>query len=295
MNKKIKTSYKAALVAGAVAAVVSSSQAQAILNNNPYALGDAVAGFTVGVGNDLIVDLGPVTSLVNGETWNLSGLLTGNLSLASPGGTFGGVVWGVVGVSADPNMVYANVPSGATMALNSFGSQAAFNQIKGAVANIGGNISATGQAIGTPAASSDFSWNLQATADSTSGTSFSADYGNPGDTTVPSQDDVTEFWSVAQGGSGAQTQLLNFTLQATGILMYGSASPAQPTLTITSSAGNVILTWPSSATGYTLQSNANLSLTANWNTVSPAPTVINGTNTVMNAITGAQLFYRLSQ
>ena len=74
----------------------------------------------------------------------------------------------------------------------------------------------------------------------------------------------------------------------------------RPQLTITPSGTNVILTWATNVagfdyTGYTLQSTANLGPPAVWSTNSPAPVVISGQNTVTNAISGPQQFFRLSQ
>jgi len=66
------------------------------------------------------------------------------------------------------------------------------------------------------------------------------------------------------------------------------------TLTIIRSAANVILTWPTNAAGFTLQSTTNLGSSAVWTTNSPAPVVVNGQNTVTNPISGAQQFYRLA-
>ena len=70
---------------------------------------------------------------------------------------------------------------------------------------------------------------------------------------------------------------------------------APPQLTIIPSAVNVILAWPTNATGFTLQSATNLGSSAVWTTTSPGPVVVNGQNTVTNPISGAQQFYRLSQ
>jgi formylglycine-generating enzyme required for sulfatase activity len=67
------------------------------------------------------------------------------------------------------------------------------------------------------------------------------------------------------------------------------------TLTISRSAANVILTWPTNATGFTLQSTTNLVSTAVWTAVVPGPIAVNGNNTVTNPISGTQQFYRLSQ
>jgi uncharacterized repeat protein (TIGR03803 family) len=67
-----------------------------------------------------------------------------------------------------------------------------------------------------------------------------------------------------------------------------------PQLTIAPSAANVILTWPTTATGYTLQSTTNLASPI-WTTNLPAPVVVNGQYAVTNPISGSQQFFRLSQ
>jgi parallel beta-helix repeat protein/predicted outer membrane repeat protein len=69
------------------------------------------------------------------------------------------------------------------------------------------------------------------------------------------------------------------------------SSPAQ--LTIIPSGTNVILTWPTNAVGFTLQSTTNLVFSAVWGTNSPAPVVIGRQNVVTNPISGPQQFYRL--
>ena len=68
-----------------------------------------------------------------------------------------------------------------------------------------------------------------------------------------------------------------------------------PQLTIIRSGANVILTWPTNASGFTLQSTTNLISPAVWITNSPAPVVVNGQNTVTNPISGTKKFYRLKQ
>jgi hypothetical protein len=77
-------------------------------------------------------------------------------------------------------------------------------------------------------------------------------------------------------------------------LSLGPASAPQPQLTIIPSGTNVILTWPTNAIVFTLQSTTNLVSPVVWNTVSPAPVIVNGQNTVTNSISGSQKFYRLS-
>jgi hypothetical protein len=65
-------------------------------------------------------------------------------------------------------------------------------------------------------------------------------------------------------------------------------------LTITPSGNNVILSWPASANG-TLEFATNLVPSTVWNTNLPAPVVISGQNVETNAISNAQMFFRLLQ
>jgi formylglycine-generating enzyme required for sulfatase activity len=64
-------------------------------------------------------------------------------------------------------------------------------------------------------------------------------------------------------------------------------------LSIAPAGNQVVLSWPTWASNYVLQSTTNF-LPAAWNIVSPAPVVVNGQNTVTNPISGPQQFYRLS-
>jgi len=73
-----------------------------------------------------------------------------------------------------------------------------------------------------------------------------------------------------------------------------SLSLSPPPLAITRVTTNVILTWPTYAPGVALQSTTNL-LSSNWNTILLSPVLVNGQNAVTNPISGAQMFYRLSQ
>ena len=71
-----------------------------------------------------------------------------------------------------------------------------------------------------------------------------------------------------------------------------------PQLTILLSGvppSGIVLTWPTNAAGFTLQSTTNLVSPAFWSTNSPAPVVIGGQNTVTNPIAGPQQFFRLSR
>jgi len=72
-----------------------------------------------------------------------------------------------------------------------------------------------------------------------------------------------------------------------------------PKLAIRTSGMNIILTWPTNVSvmdtsGFALQSTTNLA-SPSWSAVSPSPIVVNGLETVTNAISGTQMFYRLMQ
>jgi uncharacterized repeat protein (TIGR03803 family) len=64
-------------------------------------------------------------------------------------------------------------------------------------------------------------------------------------------------------------------------------------LTITQSGTNVILSWPTSPSGFSLQSTTNLSGQSVWTPVLPTPVVVNSRNAVTNPILYKAQFYRL--
>lgn len=95
----------------------------------------------------------------------------------------------------------------------------------------------------------------------------------------------TLYGAASQGGS-----------QNSGTIFSISLPTSPPQLTIaTTSAVNVLLSWPTNATGFTLQATTNLGSTAVWTPVSQTPVLVNGQNTLTNPISGAQQFYRLAQ
>ena len=77
-------------------------------------------------------------------------------------------------------------------------------------------------------------------------------------------------------------------------LVYSSGLTIPPQLAITASGTNVIVTWPTNAAGFTLQSTTNLS-SAVWLTNTSSPIVIFTNNVVTNFISGTQEYYRLKQ
>jgi hypothetical protein len=107
---------------------------------------------------------------------------------------------------------------------------------------------------------------------------------------------VLAFYHVAASTNGTTVtqasvaSVTYFSISTTTNVAVASA----PVLTIRPSGTNVILTWPTNATGYTLVSATNLASPV-WLTNSPAPVVVNTNNAVTNGIIGTQKFYRLSQ
>ncbi|HVV01970.1 MAG TPA: NF038122 family metalloprotease [Verrucomicrobiae bacterium] len=86
----------------------------------------------------------------------------------------------------------------------------------------------------------------------------------------------------------------NVELRVLDVIGYTRIVPPPPTLTMARSGNNVVIAWPTSADGYTLQSTTSLK-PASWVTVSPAPTIVNGKYTVTNSLAGAAKFYRLTK
>jgi hypothetical protein len=69
----------------------------------------------------------------------------------------------------------------------------------------------------------------------------------------------------------------------------------EPELAITRSGSNVIVTWPTNFTGFTLLSSTNLGPSAVWITNTPAPGIVNTNYSVTNPASGARKFYGLIQ
>jgi hypothetical protein len=110
-------------------------------------------------------------------------------------------------------------------------------------------------------------------------------FNNAGDLFVANSFSIIEITP-----GGAQTTFASMLPMMT----YFAFQPV-PRLTIILSGTNVILTWPTNASGFTLESTTNLVSPAVWNTNMPSPIAVNGQNAVTNTISGGQMFYRLSQ
>src|SRR5665213_1563565 len=122
----------------------------------------------------------------------------------------------------------------------------------------------------------------------TNGTGFTNLYNfninNPSDGATPYAGLIlsgnTLYGTAAHGGSSGNGTVFSLSL------------PLPPQLTIIPSGDNVILTWPTNAAGFTLQSTTNLVSPAVWSSVAPAAVIVNTNNAVTNSISGAQQFYR---
>jgi len=89
-----------------------------------------------------------------------------------------------------------------------------------------------------------------------------------------------------------------------GVTQYGGTNNAgtvfsyqwqpAPPITIARLGANIILSWPTNDFTFTLESTARLGASAAWSSLSPAPAIVNGRNTVTNPATGAAEFNRLS-
>jgi alpha-L-fucosidase 2 len=67
---------------------------------------------------------------------------------------------------------------------------------------------------------------------------------------------------------------------------------AVPTITVTVAGGNLIISWPASATGYSLEYTTDLSQT-NWNPVLQTPATVGDFDVVTNTMVDEATFYRL--
>jgi len=82
----------------------------------------------------------------------------------------------------------------------------------------------------------------------------------------------------------------NATLTVEGMRFY---TPAAPSLTARISGGSLVVNWPPSATGYVLETSADVTAADAWQVVTNAPVIVGLQNTVTNDITAGNRFYRL--
>lgn len=197
----MKKLYKAALLAALGLASVSAVQA-ATYN------GDLVVGFTLQTGNDLVYDLGSLSSLGASHSWSLGSLFTT---------TFGGgydinsLNWGVVGTQVNKQVGYITLGS---LSLN----QADLNAMYAGAAGLEAGFPTVG--AGTHIAivnSDDNSWNQQ-TLNGAKPTQLDNSLGNPNLTGTGSSDLIKYLNDTTSSTEGT------FTLDGTGTLSFASAT-----------------------------------------------------------------------
>jgi uncharacterized repeat protein (TIGR03803 family) len=91
------------------------------------------------------------------------------------------------------------------------------------------------------------------------------------------------YGTAAYGGDSDQGTIFSISVPVT-----------PPQLAIGWFGGTVVLSWPATTTGFTLQSTTNLGPAAFWTTNFPTPVVVNGQNTITNPISGTQQYFRLA-
>ena len=145
-----------------------------------------------------------------------------------------------------------------------------------------------------------------------------SDFGTAFAINIDGTETTSSLWGFGPPLFNSHTGSLNYTnnygfnphgLILAGNTLYGTAqiggtsdsgtlfsiSFSLPQLTITPSAANVLLSWPTFVPGVTLQSTTNLISIAVWKTNLTTPVIINGQKVVTNAVYGKQQFFRLSQ
>jgi uncharacterized repeat protein (TIGR03803 family) len=128
------------------------------------------------------------------------------------------------------------------------------------------------------------------------GTGFTTQYGftaTPGSPPLTNSDGANPVAGLIKSGNTLYGTTRDGGNSGNGTVFSLLLPP--PQLTIILSEPNVILTWPTNAAGFTLQSTTNLGSSAGWTTNLPPPVVVNGLNTVTSPVSGTQQFFRLSQ
>ena len=171
--------------------------------------GDLLLGFTTQSGTDLIVDIGPASSLFPGQSWNLSSSLLG-AGISS----LGGVKWGVIG---DRNVSGTRTAwsTSASGTPGSIANSAVWGGLDTPTRSIASQFTtlSLGQTV-TPDSSFDNSWNQQTIA-GTLTTQYHNVYGDPNISGLKSGN----FYSAVADGSVPQL-VGTFSLGANGSVSF---------------------------------------------------------------------------
>jgi hypothetical protein len=236
MKKILNQTLKGMAFAGIMAAAVSSAQAQYASLGGIYTYGDAVAGFTTGSGNELIVNLGLISNLSNGEQWNLNTLLgpgAGNTGLTS----LNNLNWGVVGISGSK---YFSTVTDNPSAVGNGTAAAGLTTIFGPASD--NPIGSGGYVVST--ASDSYSWYNNVDQGNGAINSPYNELNGSSDTVTPASGGFTfgqdtAIWNQNGSTAGNGPQPYNFSLNSSGILLYGVPEPT--TFSLLAGAGLLAL------------------------------------------------------
>jgi hypothetical protein len=222
---KMKKHYKAALLA--VLGLASLSAAQAAT----YPKGDLIVGFTIGsagAGTDLIYDLGQTSSLTDGQSWDLSSLLTGyNLN---------NVQWGVIGNTTSPRVDWTTTDGTQAATVGTLTLFNGLNSIDGGIYSFFGTAGAGQYAVVDY--SEQNSWYSQ-TVSPTLTTQYKTMYEDPNVTGLT----TATLWNAAY--QTTPTEMGSFTLNGSGVLSFNVTPVPEPSTMglFSAGAGMLVLAW----------------------------------------------------
>jgi len=200
----MKNTIKAALLVAAAMAAVSPARA--------YTSGDLILGFTSGGGNDYITDLGQVSSLFNGESWNLNSAITGNFA-----GSLNNLQFGII--AGKSGTIYSTVGLGQVPP--GLSSLSAYNTANAGVGAIGAGFGVNSSF--TPSSGDANSW-YQQTINGAANSQFVNAYNNPNSPTPANftSGSVPADFYAAKGDGSDPVQQGTFNLSSQGVLTFGA-------------------------------------------------------------------------
>jgi hypothetical protein len=101
--------------------------------------------------------------------------------------------------------------------------------------------------------------------------------------------------TIGQPNAGGPMTGGNYSLTGGFWSLFAVQTPGAPTLFITRSGNNVVISWSANAVGFVLEHKTSLAAQTGWSAVSPAPVTIGGFQYVTNAVAPGNNFYRLRQ
>jgi uncharacterized repeat protein (TIGR03803 family) len=272
----------------------ANPDAPLVQGSDGYFYGTTPSGGTNGYGTVFKISTnGALTSLYSFTGGNDGGNPTAGLVQGSDGNYYGTTQWGGTN---DYGTVFKINTNGALTTIYAFGTvtDAYGDRLDGAYPEAGlvqgtdGNFYGTTQWGGTNDYGTVFKINTNGAL--TSLYSFDTDNGtngaNPQAALVQGSDG--NFYGTTSGG-GVYTNQYG---QGYGTVFRLTIVPS-PQLTLIPFGPYVILTWPTNAFVFNLESSTGIGSWANWNTNSLVPVVIGGQNVVISPISGTQMYFRL--